>query len=307
MRRSSEKGNLMKLINAGSLNYDTTYYVEHIVRPGETIAADRTETACGGKGLNQSIAAASAGAAVYHAGIVGEDGADLIQAAKERGVNTAWIRTLSGRASGRAVILLDRSGQNSIIVYAGTNHAFDREYRQEILTQAQPGDLLLLQNEINDVPELAAEAKEKGMQIVWNPSPFVAESVEQMMPLTDFLFINEVEGGQLTGETEPLKTLDRLKNMEHDMEVVLTLGEAGAYYQDKETRIFQKSYPVKTEDTTAAGDTFTGYYLAEKMSGKRPEDCLKIACAAAALAVTRKGAAPSIPVRKEVVEFFAFP
>lgn len=293
----------MKLINAGSLNYDTTYYVEHIVRPGETIAADRTETACGGKGLNQSVAAASAGAEVYHAGLVGEDGETLIRAADERGVNTSLIRRLPGRQSGRALILLDRSGQNSIVVYSGTNAAFDQVYRREVLNQAQPGDLLLLQNEINEVPEFAAEAKTRGMQIVWNPSPFVPEYVSRMMPLTDLLFINEVEGEQLTGEKEPQKILERLKAWEHKPEVILTLGEEGAYYQSGEIRVFQKSFRVQTTDTTAAGDTFTGYYLAEKMRGKTPEECLKTACAAAALAVTGKDAVPSIPKWEEVLEF----
>lgn len=293
----------MKLINAGSLNYDTTYHVEHIVKPGETIAAEQIETACGGKGLNQSVAAASAGAAVYHAGLVGEDGEALIQAAKERGVNSAWIRRLSGHQSGRALILLDRSGQNSIVVYAGTNHAFDEAYRREILAEALPGDLLLLQNEINDVPEFALEAADKGVKVVWNPSPFVPEWAERMLPLTDMLFINEVEGEQMTGEQEPQRILEKLRSRNCGMEVILTLGEKGAYFQKGEKRIFQESFPVAVKDTTAAGDTFTGYYLAEKMRGKTPEECLETACAAAALAVTKKGAVPSIPKQAEVLAF----
>lgn len=293
----------MKLINAGSLNLDTTYHVEHIVRPGETISAEQVETACGGKGLNQSVAAACAGAVVYHAGLVGEDGDILIRTAEEKGVNTSLIRKRSGRESGRAVILLDSSGQNSIIVYAGTNNGFDGTYRQEILAAAEPGDLLLLQNEINDVPELAAEALQKGMHIVWNPSPFIREYMGRMLPLTDLLFINEVEGEQMTGEKDPRKILDQFRVRNAKTEVILTLGAEGAYYQKGETRIFQKSFPVRAKDTTGAGDTFTGYYLAEKMRGKTPGECLRTACAAAALAVTKKGAVPSIPDRRQVREF----
>ena len=292
----------MKLINAGSLNYDTTYHVEHMVRPGETIAAEKMETACGGKGLNQSVAAASAGAEVYHAGIVGEDGEELIRAAKERGVHTEWIRRLSGRNSGRAMILLDRKGQNSIVVYAGTNHAFDEAYGREILEKALPGDFLLLQNEINDVPGLAAAAAEKGVKVAWNPSPFRPEWVERMLPCTKLLFINEVEGEQLTGEKEPLNILDRLKEW-RNMEVVLTLGDVGAYYQGDGIRLFQESFLVPVEDTTAAGDTFTGDYLAGVRRGKDPGQCLRTAATAAALAVSRKGAVPSIPQWEQVVEF----
>ena len=124
-----------------------------------------------------------------------------------------------------------------------------------------------------------------------------------MLPLTDLLFINEVEGEQMTGEQEPQRILEKLRSRNCGMEVILTLGEKGAYFQKGEKRIFQKSFAVAVKDTTAAGDTFTGYYLAEKMRGKTPEECLETACAAAALAVTKKGAVPSIPKREDVLAF----
>lgn len=124
-----------------------------------------------------------------------------------------------------------------------------------------------------------------------------------MLPLTDLLFINEVEGEQMTGEQEPQRILEKLRSRNCGMEVILTLGEKGVYFQKGEKRIFQESFPVAVKDTTAAGDTFTGYYLAEKMRGKTPEECLETACAAAALAVTKKGAVPSIPKQAEVLAF----
>lgn len=292
----------MKVFNYGSLNYDYVYTVEHMVRTGETLSSLSIDTHFGGKGLNQSIALARAGATVYHAGMVGEDGDALITVCKECGVNTEQITRHSGR-SGHAIIQVNFQGENCILLFQGANGKNTVEKVRTVLSHADKGDILLLQNEINLLNEMIEEAVERGMKIVLNPSPMEDMIYKCSLDKVSLFLLNEVEGRMFTGETEAERMAYRMKEMYPQAETVLTIGKQGCIYVGKEGFRFCESFLVETVDTTAAGDTFTGYYITSMLQEKSVEECLKIASAAAAIAVTRKGAVPAIPIREEVEAF----
>lgn len=290
----------MKILNFGSLNLDYVYRVPHIVNPGETISSLSMEVFPGGKGLNQSVALARAGAEVYHAGMIGEDGGMLVKICEENGVDTRFIKKVNV-PSGNAVIQVAEGGENSIVLFGGANLANTKEYVDQVLSNFEKGDMLLLQNEINLLDYLIEEAAKRGMPIAINPSPY-NEAVEKCdLGKISLFLINEVEGRQITGKEEPEEIIEDMRKRYPESGIVLTLGSRGVMYAGK--GIFEKngSYQVEVVDTTAAGDTFTGYFLHLFMTGKyNPKEMLQIASKAAALAVSRKGAAPSIPMMAEV-------
>lgn len=289
----------MKLLNFGSLNYDYVYSVDHIVTPGETAPSFGMETFCGGKGLNQSVALAKAGAEVWHAGMVGEDGGQLLAMCRENGVDVSLVKTVPGK-SGHTVIQVESSGQNCILLYGGSNRQITEEYRQAVFAHFAPGDMLLLQNEVNDVARLIELGYEKGMRVVLNPSPFDAAMEACDFSKIAILLVNEIEGRQITGQTEPQTILDTLYQRYPDTAVVLTLGKQGVIYHDKTQTAAHGIYDVPVVDTTAAGDTFTGYFLAALLRGQPVEEALELASKASSIAVGRRGAAPSIPLLQEV-------
>lgn len=295
----------MKILNFGSLNIDKTYQVEHFVQPKETVQALAYEEFCGGKGLNQSVALALAGAEVYHAGAVGADGSALLQLLQDSGVRTAYIRQMEDIKSGHAVIQVDKSGQNCILIYGGANQAVEEADIDAVLEHFAPGDLLLLQNETSCIAYAMKQAKAHGMKLALNPSPITEALQSCGLELADYLLLNEVEGKALAGidTEEPEALIAALQKKFPKAVLVLTLGEKGAYYVEQECRIFQGIYPVKAVDTTAAGDTFCGYFIAGLAEGLPAEQVMKRAAAASALAVSRRGAAPSIPGRLEVERF----
>lgn len=289
----------MKILNFGSLNIDIVYAVEHIVKPGETISAPARTLHAGGKGLNQSVAAARAGAQVIHAGNIGADGAFLAELLRDAGADVSHLRTLDV-PSGHAVIQVDKNGQNSILVCGGANRMYDREYIDAMLSLAEPGDFVLTQNETNEVPYLLRAAHEKGLRVALNPSPMTEEILSWPLECVSLFLVNETEGEAITGKNTQEDILAAMEERFPNAETILTLGKKGAVRSVKGQRIFQKSYPVKAVDTTAAGDTFTGFYLAGLIRGETPETALNKASMASAIAVSRPGAAPSIPLRKEV-------
>lgn len=289
----------MKVLNMGSLNLDYVYSVAHMVREGETLAADRMEVYCGGKGLNQSIALARAGAEVFHAGLIGEDGEILLKICRENGVDTRYIKRVPGK-SGHTIIQVDRNARNCILLFGGSNRAFSRDYVEEVLKDFGAGDVLLLQNEINLLEEIVELADKKEMTIILNPSPMDDGLKKVDLSKISLFLVNEIEGTQLTGEEEVEKMLSIFRRKYPDAEIVLTLGEKGAVYQDKERRIIQKAYPVKAVDTTGAGDTFTGYFIAGLLKDTEISERMDVCARASAIAVSRKGAAASIPSAEEV-------
>ena len=294
----------MKVLNIGSMNLDLVYSVDHIVQPGETEASTALDTFLGGKGLNQSMALAKAGVEVYQGGMIGEDGQPFLDACAEYGVKADYIRTVPGK-SGHAVIQRDKNAQNCILLYGGANQMLTEEYVDSVLADFGAGDILLLQNEVNQMPYIVEKAYEKGMQIALNPSPFNEKLNEVDMAKISIFLMNEVEGNQITGLTDPDEIIAEMLKRFPKARIVLTLGKDGAVYADAEQKHFQPIFKVQAVDTTAAGDTFSGYFLAGLLDGMSVPDILKMSAKASSIAVTREGAVPSIPYRDEVMEALA--
>ena len=286
----------MKVLNVGSLNIDHTYQLERIVAPGETITSKQMSVYAGGKGLNQSIAIARAGIEVYHAGKIGIDGQFLIELCNDSGVNSTFIET-GVIPTGNAIIQVTSQGQNSIILYPGANRSLDKAWIDKVLTEFSKGDILLLQNEVNLIDYLIIEGKKKGMNIFLNPSPYDEYIDKCDLSLVNTFLMNEVEGAQITGCYDPECILTRMKNLYPQAK------QDGVYFQDKEQRVYQPARTVKAVDTTGAGDTFTGYYIAAVIEGKSAIEALTFATNAAALAVMKAGAANAIPKRHDVEKY----
>ena len=289
----------MKVLNFGSLNLDYVYSVDHMVTPGETLASYGMNVFCGGKGLNQSMALAKAGVEVCHAGLIGEEGDILLKTCREGGVNSEYIRKIKEK-SGHTIIQVDKDGQNCILLYGGANQSITREYVDEVLSHFEKGDILLLQNEINLLDYIIGQAYERGMMIILNPSPYNEKLDSCDFKKISMLLLNEVEGAQVTGEKDEKKILARLKELYPDMQVVLTLGKDGSVYQYKDQVYRQGIFPVQAVDTTAAGDTFTGYFISSILEEMPVAEGLKLAAKASAIAVSREGATASIPTKAEV-------
>lgn len=299
----------MKVLCFGSLNIDYTYQVDHFVKKGETLSSDKLNVFSGGKGLNQSIALARAGARTYHAGAVGEDGVFLLQQLEDAGVNTDCVAVLPDMRSGHAVIQNDREGDNCILLYGGANQAITRDQADRVLERFQAGDFLVLQNEINELDYIMERAAEKGMKIVLNPSPINEKILHLPLECVDYLVLNEVEAVQILGEQiseaeNGQKLAVALRKRFTGAAVVLTMGAAGSVYMDENETVCQEAYRVQAVDTTAAGDTFTGFFIGALIRGLSHKEAMAEAAKAAAIAVTRPGASPSIPKLKEVEESY---
>lgn len=290
----------MKVVNFGSLNFDHVYEVEHFVRPGETITSDKYRRFCGGKGLNQSIALAYAGAEVFHAGKVGRDGEPLVACLQTAGVDASLVGVSESEPSGHAMIQVDRSGQNSIILHSGANRDIRKADASRVLDHFASGDCLLLQNEISSIPEIIDQAKQQGLAIFLNPAPMDKRVLGYPLDKVDYFIINEIEGRELTGAVEPDAIMAAMRRRFPRSMTILTLGEQGVLCADDRTKISVPAERVTPIDTTAAGDTFIGYFIAQKISGATLETCLRTATRAAAICVTRRGAADSIPRTEEV-------
>lgn len=293
----------MKILNFGSLNIDYVYQVDHMTREGETQQSLQLETFPGGKGLNQSIALAKAGMQVYHAGLIGEDGDLLLDTCKKSNVDTTFIKRI-GSKSGQAVIQVDKNAQNCILVHKGANGEVTKEYVDTVLQNFVEGDMIILQNEINMIDYIMDRAYEKSMIIVLNPSPLDDKLFACDLEKVSVFIMNEVEGSAIAkGKENPQEILDFMMEKYPSSKVVLTLGEDGAYYRDKERQVYQPIFKTTAVDTTAAGDTFTGYFI-RGMAGNDPMDrVLEMASCASAIAVSRKGAAVSIPLLEEVEKY----
>lgn len=294
----------MKVLCFGSLNIDFTYSVDHFVCKGETLNSAALNVYSGGKGLNQAIALAHAGAEVYMAGAVGTDGAFLLNTLNEQGVDVRHVRTLPDVRTGNAIIQTDKQGDNCILLYGGANRAMRRTHMGEVISAMDAGDILLIQNEINELDYLIRIASARGMKIVLNPSPMDAVIATLPLELVNTFLLNEVEAKQMTGiPSDDYDTLlSALAQRFPHAEIVLTVGEKGSLYRSGELSLRQAAYPVSVVDTTAAGDTFTGYFLSSLCRGITPTEALNIASMASAIACTRAGAAPSIPDWETVME-----
>ena len=293
----------MKILSFGSLNIDYNYKLDHIVAPGETISSHDLIVTCGGKGLNQSIALRKAGAKVLHAGIIGYDGDMLKKALEDAGVDTTLLKIDPDSKSGHTIIQIEeKTAQNCIIVCPGTNGMVEKDYIDEVVSHFEPGDYAVFQNEITNVDYAMKSCREKGLRVVFNPSPMTRElAASDIYQYVDDLFINEVEGEQMTGTDDPEAILQSLKESWPQCRVILTLGSKGAVILTEDGPYYQKAYPCEAVDTTGAGDTFSGYFTALSMAGKTPAEALELSCKASSLAVRKMGAAASIPLLEEVL------
>ena len=295
----------MKVLCFGSLNIDYTYDVEHFVGAGETLSSSALQVFSGGKGLNQSIALARAGAEVFLAGAVGRDGAFLLDTAAAAGVDVSLVRISDDVRTGHAIIQRDSSGGNCILLYGGANRSITKELIDDVLSHFDAGDWLVLQNEINALDCLIDAANARGLQIVLNPSP-MNETVSALpLEKIDLFLLNEVEAAQLLGRElgdapDGAAVMNALRGRFPSAAIVLTLGEHGSWYADADKLVYQPSIRVAAVDTTAAGDTYEGFFLASRLRGEDVQRSMLLAAKAAAIAVTRCGAAPSIPTRAEV-------
>jgi len=289
----------MKILKFGSCNIDLVYSVKHIVQPGETLAAEGMARFPGGKGLNQAIAIARAGAPVYMAGCVGEDDDMLAPLLSDSGVDLTYLRTVKG-PTGHAIIQVDEGGENCIIIFPGANGAVSCDHIDQVLQDFEEGDILLLQNEISNIPYLLERAGEKGMRIVLNPSPYAEWMQNIDLGLLSCVILNETEAGCMAGTGQPLDFLEQMRISHPKLDVVLTLGSAGCIFQKEGMLYRQPSFKTNVVDTTGAGDTFTGYFIAGLYRQEDTEELLRIATAAAAIAIAGEGAASSIPAYETV-------
>ncbi len=293
----------MKILNYGSLCIDHVYSVPYFVKPGETLSCTNYERHPGGKGLNQSLALAYAGADVWHAGMVGDDGVWLKELLTEAGVSTAMIQ-VTDTPSGHALIQVNPDGENAIVICGGANKTVTIDDLDKVFAQCAEGDCLLLQNEISSMSEIMKAAKSISMRIAFNAAPITEAVLHYPLECVDLFILNEVEAAALSGQKAPQQMIKRLTESYPHACVVLTLGEQGAIYGDSERIVHQDAFTVEALDTTGAGDTFTGFFLAGWLDGQTIEQCLEVACQAAAICVTRKGAATSIPSEFDIRQVF---
>ena len=289
----------MKFLNFGSLNIDFTYQVKNFVRKGETIASSSVSKHAGGKGFNQSIALSRAGAQVYHAGCIGEDGLFLRDMLEASVVNTTYLKVLDV-PTGNAIIQVDSSGDNCILLYAGANHCITEEYIDLVLDNFGRDDVLVIQNEINSLEYLADRAYEKGLRIAVNPSPINSNVTENILKKASWILVNQGEAEALAGVTGKDACIARLAELYPGSTLVMTLGASGVVCWENGALFSQAAYKTQVVDTTGAGDTFTGFYLAEVLNGSTQEEALRTASAAASLSISKCGAAESIPSMAEV-------
>jgi ribokinase len=293
----------MPVLNFGSLNIDDVYRVPAIVQPGQTLAARSQQQFAGGKGANQSVALARAGAEVMHAGRVGPDGLWLVNRLRDAGVDTRYVDTTAER-TGRAVIQVDDAGENAIVVLAGGNGQITDGQVGRVFADLPAGTTVLLQNEVNAVARIMTATAEQEMPICLNPAPMDARVAGYPLKQVGTLVVNRTEAAGLIGRPPagmpPDGVLDALAAMLPGAEIILTLGADGAAYHGPEGRVHVPARPVDVVDTTAAGDTFIGFYLASRLAGAGPEQALIRATRASAITVGRPGAMDAIPRASEV-------
>ncbi|MCF6273165.1 MAG: ribokinase [Rhodobacteraceae bacterium] len=284
------------IFNLGSINIDHIYNVPHFPAPGETLLSDSYSKGLGGKGANQSIAVSRAGGRVAHIGAIGDDALWTREILADAGADVSGIAVLES-ATGHAIINVDETGENCIVLFAGANVLVSEGQISTALASARAGDWFLLQNEVNNGPFAAKLARAKGLKVAYVAAPFNAEKVQAMLPFVDLLSVNEGEAAMVCaalGVSEDEIPVEKL---------LITRGGEGITYRDGANRFTQFVFKVEPVDTTGAGDTFMGYFMAGLDGGKAPQEALRMAAAAAALMVTKKGTAEAIPLMDEVAGF----
>ncbi|MDQ2094224.1 ribokinase [Rhodalgimonas zhirmunskyi] len=290
----------MTIYNLGSINVDHFYSVPHLPQPGETLAACGYSTGLGGKGANQSVAAAKAGAQVIHIGAVGPDGGDVLDRLALLGVDTTHVEQVD-TPTAHAIINIDPAGENAIVIFPGANEKQSLTRLELALKDAGKGDILLLQNETTLQVEAAQMARKKGLFTIYSAAPFAAEAVTPILPHIDLLVMNAVEAEQLTAALSVPLTDTPVPHL------LITRGKAGATWRTQATGkdLHVPAFRVTPIDTTGAGDCYIGTVAAGLAENLCAEDAMRRAAAASAIQVTRKGTADAIPTRDEVDSFLS--
>ena len=294
----------MSVLVFGSVNIDRSFRLPHWIECGETISSLSLSTQAGGKGANQAVALSKAGTETYLAATIGSDGLWIKDLLGSYGVNTSLIAVKENSFTGTATILLDDKGRNSIVLYGGGNRENDEGYIENVLSRFGEGDWIVLQNEINNLGLIMDTARKRGMKICLNPSPFEESLLSLDLVSVDLIVVNEIEIMQLMkGSSGSWDDIIMLCSERYpSSSILLTLGEKGSIFKDKNSPALIKTAIVKTSvvDTTAAGDTFLGYFLSGIMKGNSPEESLRRATKASSVAVSRAGAMDSIPYSGEI-------
>ncbi|MDH3666824.1 MAG: ribokinase [Paracoccaceae bacterium] len=288
----------MSIFNLGSINIDHVYRVTALPGPGETVSDKGYASGLGGKGVNQSLAAAAAGARVLHIGATGADGRWIAERLRQAGIGTDHLAEIDG-ATGHAVVCVDDAGENQIVIHGGANRALTEAQIADALRTANEGDWFLAQNETNLVASGFAMARAAGLRKAYSAAPFDPEMTAQLVDNVDLLAVNQIEAAQLADH------LGVAPECLPVPELLITMGAQGARYQAGGEVHQVAAFAVETMDTTGAGDTFLGAFLAARDQGEAPHAALRRAAAMAAIQVTRTGAADAIPTGAEVRAFLA--
>ena len=289
----------------GSLNMDLSIDLAKMPVTGETILGRGIAYKAGGKGANQVCAAGKLGGRVRMLGCVGQDefGQKLVKSLSESGVETDYIKESRDLPTGTAVIYVDDNGDNSIVVIPGANMACDIEYLKEQDEQFHWCDYVVLQMEIpyEAVWYSVKRAKELGKMVILNPAPAPDEIPEEILSLVDYLTPNETEIIALNGKSKDDIREGAEKLLSRGVSnVIATLGDRGALLVNRYGETFYPARKVVSVDTTAAGDCFNGAMVAALAEGQSEAEAILFANIASSIAVTRKGAQESLPIREEV-------
>ncbi|PQZ87640.1 MULTISPECIES: ribokinase [Pseudomonas] len=299
-----------KVVVVGSLNMDLVTRASRLPRAGETLVGQTFSTVSGGKGANQAVAAARLGADVAMVGCVGTDayGTQLREALRVEGIDCQAVGTVEG-SSGVALIVVDDSSQNAIVIVAGSNAELTPTSMQAVDAVLQGADVIICQLEVpmDTVGYTLKRGRELGKTVILNPAPASAPLPAEWYASIDYLIPNESEASALSGVTVDCLDSARLAATQLIKagagKVIITLGSQGALFADGSGFEHLLAPKVKAVDTTAAGDTFVGGFAAALASGKSEAEAIRFGQAAAALSVTRAGAQPSIPTLNDVQGF----
>ena len=287
----------MTIYNLGSINIDYFYKLPHLVKPGETLSSKLFYSTLGGKGANQSIAISRAGGEVFHGGLINEKDKEFLKIMKKSKVDTRYV-LFSKEPTGHAIVAIDETnGDNQIILYPSCNNKITKTHVHTFLKNTKNGDWALSQNETNMTEYFFKKASERGLFICYSAAPFIASQTIKLLTLVDLLILNEMEMQELIKEA---KTDVKNLSVPH---IIITMGKKGVKYFGKNEEIYVPGKKVDVFDTTGAGDTFLGYFLAFFDKTKNIQSSLDIANSAASIQVTRNGASIAIPNLKEVLNW----
>lgn len=293
----------------GSLNVDTIFRVERIPQPGETLSMKDKSSAPGGKGANQAVAASRAGAKTKFIGQVGSDDAGrfMVESLQDNQVDTTAVAVDKLIGTGQAFIMLDENGQNSILVFGGSNQTLGTsEIDDNARADIKQSDFLIAQFETPQAATAEAfkYAHELGVKTILNPAP-AHEIDAEILANTDLVVPNETESALLTGievtdEESMIKNATKFEEMGVS-NLIITVGSKGAFYSTPNGHGFVPAFKVKAVDTTAAGDTFIGALSSQlKTDFSNIESALTFAQRASSITVQGLGAMPSIPTLQEI-------